>query len=157
MDILRWTGSGSFDAEVVGESYYQTDLKRIAGDEKRKRVVARLICETDNPHDKNAVRVEISGKTVGHLSRGLAPVHRRKLAEMKRGGAVVECEAVAVTGKDGVVGVYLDLPVDDEDEPIAIAPAQKARPRLSKRQSLWLAVFAITGILCCCLAAFPKK
>jgi len=130
--VIRWTGSGDYDVSVVGESYYQANLKPIAGDVKRKKAIARLICEKNNPHDANAVKVEINGASVGHLSRDLAPVHRSKLQELKQPGAIVECEAVVVTGQDGSIGVYLDLPFDEDDEDaledVAAPIVKKASP-----------------------------
>lgn len=116
MNVIRWLGTGSYDVEVVGESFYQAALGPIAGDVKRKKTIAQLVCESDNKYDKNAVRVEISGATVGHLSRGMAVAHRQKLESDKQRGAVVECEAVVVTGRDGSRGVYLDLPIEEADE-----------------------------------------
>ncbi len=165
--VLTWKGPGAFQEEIVGESHYQPALKRLAGGEKRQPATARLICESNNPHDANAVRVEISGQTVGHLPRDEAPAHRKRLAALQQAGAIVECDAVIVTGRDGLISVYLDLPIDeaadedeseeDNDESIAIAPVQKARRQLSRRQQLWAAFFLVTGLMCCCLALIPKK
>ncbi len=165
--VLTWKGPGAFQEEIVGESHYQPALKRLAGGEKRQPATARLICESNNPHDANAVRVEIFGQTVGHLPRDEAPAYRRRLAALQQSGAIVECDAVIVTGWDGLIGVYLDLPIDESaeeeddeeiiDEPIAIAPVQKARRQLSRRQQLWLAFFIVAGFLYCCFALFPRK
>lgn len=113
--VLRLTGVGSYEVDVVGESYYQDALKQIANGERRRRVVAQLVCEKDNPHDTQAVKVLIEGATIGHLSRDMARVHRRQLREAQQPEASAECEAVVVTGKDGVSGVYLDLPYDEDD------------------------------------------
>lgn len=114
--MLRWHGDGSFDGAVVGESHYQKDLKKLAGGERRKPATARLVCEKDNPYDRQAVKVEISGKTIGHLSSDEARAHRRKLKTMKQEGAMVECDAVIVTGREGLCGVYLDLPSDENEK-----------------------------------------
>ena len=35
----------------------------------QRNIEAQLIPEPKNPHDKNAVRVEIAGQTVGYLSK----------------------------------------------------------------------------------------
>jgi hypothetical protein len=47
---------------------------------------ARLVPERNNPHDSNAVRVEIDGHTVAHLSRANAIAYRlaagSKIAEL---------------------------------------------------------------------------
>ena len=130
--VLRWSGDGDFPAGVVGESHYQKDLKRLAGGERRKQTTARLICESNNEYDPKAVRVEIDGKTVGHLSREDARAHRKKLAALSQAGAIVEVPAVIVTGSEGVCGVYLDLPFDEDDdealEDVAAPIVKKASP-----------------------------
>jgi hypothetical protein len=134
-NVLRLSGTGAYQDEVVGESHYQKDLKRLAGKERRKNVAARLTCEDDNPYDKKAVRVSIEGKTVGYLPKEEARPYRQQLAAMGQAGATVECEAVIVTGKDGACGVYLDLPfVDDEDDDPIVKPIPAAtqNPRAAR-------------------------
>lgn len=107
--IIRWQGDGTFDQEVVGESHYQEALRKLAGGERRKHTTAQLICESNNPHDKLAVRVEIDGKTIGHLSSNEARAHRALLKGGGQGGAIVELPAVIVTGESNVCGVYLSV------------------------------------------------
>jgi len=109
-NVLKWKGDGAFQDEVVGESHYQADLGQMATG-KRTRVTASLVCEPNNPYDKNAVRVEIEGKLVGHLPRERAKFHRQRLARLNEIGSAVECDAVIATGPDGVSGVFLDLPL----------------------------------------------
>lgn len=64
---------GSYPMDVVGESYYQAALTKIAGGHNRHghelEVVAHLVREPMNAQDKNAVRVEISGQKVGFIAR----------------------------------------------------------------------------------------
>lgn len=107
--VIRWQGDGTFDQEVVGESHYQEDLRRLAGGERRQQTTARLVCESNNQHDALAVRVEIGGKTIGHLSRNDARQFRVLLKAGRSEGAIVELPAVIVTGRDGVCGVYLSV------------------------------------------------
>lgn len=107
--IIRWQGDGTFDQEVVGESHYQEALRKLAGGERRKHTTAQLICESDNPHDKLSVRVEIGGQTIGHLSSNDARAHRALLQAGGQGGAIVELPAVIVTGSSNVCGVYLSV------------------------------------------------
>lgn len=150
---LHWSDGGAFDGEIVGESNYQKDLKRLAGGERRKQTTARLVCESNNPYDKQAVKVEIGGKTVGHLSREDARAHRRKLESMKAASAIVETPAVIVTGSEGVCGVYLDLPEEDDDEPgpaaRAAAPARQ-KPFVQRYfvlLSVAAAIMLLSGVL----------
>jgi hypothetical protein len=67
---------GSRLVNVAGESHYQDALRAIAGasDEPQVRhaTEAALVPEPDNPHDPNAVRVEIDGRYVGYLPRAEA-------------------------------------------------------------------------------------
>lgn len=66
-------GDGSYSFDIVGESYYQEELKRIAGPKQEKgkalECEALIIHESDNPHDRNACAVIIDGRKVGHLSK----------------------------------------------------------------------------------------
>lgn len=79
--------------EVVGESFHADEIRslfpaRIPPDGQELFLRAALIPEPENPHDRNAVRVAVAGRPVGHLSREdarlfhpvfAALVHRRLL------------------------------------------------------------------------------
>lgn len=131
MGLLSWLGgsgspkvvdlrpAGSFATDVVGESYCQQQLSRICGgkveDGYQKQVTAVLIPDNENPHDSNAVRVEVDGLKVGHLSRGDAVTFRTKMAKAGHPNASGRCEALINGGWDrgggdaGHFGVKLDL------------------------------------------------
>lgn len=106
--------SGDEYFEIVGESFYQQNLLKIAGEKTTNGVEhyceAELIPELNNPHDENAVAVFISGLKVGHLSRDDAFVCRHAIGNM-----IGNCDAVIVGGWDrgpsrqGHFGVKLDL------------------------------------------------
>lgn len=94
--------------EVVGESRYQDSLtrsyKRHGGDGHDLKVTAAIVPEDANPHDPNAVRVEIDGRTVGYLPRELAPDYRGTIG--KQPGS---CSAKIVGGfvrDDGTQASY---------------------------------------------------
>ncbi|MEQ1209325.1 hypothetical protein [Acinetobacter pittii] len=59
--------------DIVGEQSYQANLRKIAGPKQEKskyvEVMARVVSEPFNAYDKNAVKIEINGLTVGYLSR----------------------------------------------------------------------------------------
>ncbi|MFJ1518394.1 hypothetical protein ACG59Z_00635 [Acinetobacter sp. ABJ_C1_1] len=59
--------------DIVGEQSYQANLKKIAGPKQERskyvEVMARVVSEPFNAYDKNAIKIEISGLTVGYLSR----------------------------------------------------------------------------------------
>lgn len=124
IEVIALKGDGSYAVEVVGESHYQSALEAIAGgrtaDSARVHADAVLILEDDNKYDPGAVRVEISGKTVGHLSREDAPAYRARLAAMGKPAARGMCHARIVGGWDrgegerGNYGVYLDVELNDE-------------------------------------------
>lgn len=58
---------------IVGEQSYQANLRKIAGPKQERskyvEVMARVVSEPFNAYDKNAVKIEINGLTVGYLSR----------------------------------------------------------------------------------------
>ncbi|WP_273035967.1 HIRAN domain-containing protein [Massilia timonae] len=124
-EIPQITGPGRFAIDVAGESYYTESFAAICGprceDGVDLEVRARLILQDDNPHDKQAVRVEIQGHPVGHLPREVARDFRRAV----RYGQLsiyetFECAAIIRGGWDrgngdaGHYGVRLDLPQDDD-------------------------------------------
>lgn len=122
-----WVGSGVTDGdletEVVGESFYRDDIIRYLNtlprlQWKRGRCVEvfRLVAETDNAHDSNAVRVDTqTGMTVGYLARDVAPEWS---AFIQRQDDIVECGGAFLWDRedkrprisnDVPVGVRLDL------------------------------------------------
>ncbi len=114
-------GPGTYRLPVVGESNYQNHLERICGKRKRDgedRIIdAILVLEDTNPHDKNAVRIEIRGMTVGYLSRDHAMQYRKKLKRAGHPKIKGTCSANIRGGWDrggddkGYYGVWLDIPM----------------------------------------------
>lgn len=136
---MKLNGSGRFDQGVVGEQHYQDALIKIAGpystERRRIRCEAVLYLQPDNPHDRNAVRVEIDGSMVGYIHREQAPLLRRQLQQIGvADGQRVTVDAIIGGGLIGQrYGVYLDFDLPDEpqiDTPLN-APSQPAPP--SKR------------------------
>lgn len=113
------TGDGSFSFDIVGESHYQDAIEFVAGGRSdasaRIRKIAMLVPESDNPHDTNAVRVDIEGRRVGYLSRGDAVRYRNLLKKKGLAGLAMTVDALIVGGWDrgngdrGLFGVKLDL------------------------------------------------
>ncbi len=110
---------GTFAVEVVGESNYQQALETICGGRSRdgaeEHITATLVLEDSNPHDKNAVRVDIAGNTVGYLSRPDARSYRQRLKQNGDDSSKQTCRALIRGGWDrgrndrGNFGVRLDL------------------------------------------------
>lgn len=117
--LTHWESLNEFEFEIVGESFYQSELAALAspyddthlGDTTFKAV---LVPDDNNRHDKLAVRVDINGLTVGHLSKDDARSFRRRLSSKKILGAVTSCDAIITGGfmqRDGSkahFGVKLD-------------------------------------------------
>jgi hypothetical protein len=96
---------------VVGTSHYQDALlelaPRKADEQVRRDAVAELVPEPGNPHDPNAISVQIEGRLVGYLSRD-ENTRWRDIAP-------VSCEA-KIAGREGTegLGVFLRLPTPTE-------------------------------------------
>ena len=108
---LELTGSGQFAIDVVGESHYQQALAAIVAKPRfaQKTCDAVLIMEDENPHDSNAVRVEINRQVVGYLPRKTAIVFRQAIAENGFGHVESVCRAQIRGGGDAYYGVWLDI------------------------------------------------
>lgn len=89
---------------VAGTKHYQSALKALAGDHGNTRVelycVAHLVPDSSNAHDDEAIRVDIDGHTVGHLSREEARSYRKRLARKKMRPEATQCAAKIWGGFD---------------------------------------------------------
>ena len=105
---------------VAGESHYQDALHAICGDPGdegvRREAEADLVPEPSNPHDPNAVRVEIGERLVGYLPRDEAVAYAPLIREITDRGRTPACESL-VSGRGGVIGVFLRLPDPVESTP----------------------------------------
>jgi hypothetical protein len=108
--------SSVFDVIVVGVSFYQEALAKICDNRYEEGfemlVQAEIVPEEGNPYDSNAVRIEIGGETVGHLSRQNALKWRGKMKSEGISEAVT-CPAKITWDRNafatGSYGVWLDL------------------------------------------------
>jgi hypothetical protein len=122
---LSPTSTGTFNVAVVGVYFHQEILQKICGNKREEGVPiykqAMLVPENDNPEDANAVRVDIEGETVGHLSRRNATLWRSKMISENRSGVVMRpAEIVWDKGyvAEGSYGVLLDLDLSLPDSKI---------------------------------------
>lgn len=115
---FAWPPTGHFITDVVGESFSQPQLRHLAGnhgDESVNRQMTAVLVPYSNPHDDMAVRVEINGYAVGHLSRTDARMYRKKLADSGQGLNAASCDAlinggfIMHGGSRAHYGVRLDL------------------------------------------------
>lgn len=105
------TGSG---LEVVGESFYQRNLRAIVAGTKGyiKHPCSAALCLDDgNEHDALAVAVYVQGVQVGHLSRESARKHRRRLKAKGVPKADVSVPALICGGSSRKpdYGVWIDI------------------------------------------------
>lgn len=100
---------GDVSLSVVGESFYQTSLRKLAHEpQERVRIDIRaaLIAETDNHYDPDAISVWIEGLQVGHLSRDDAHTYRPGLLALEQ----AHREGIALRGDivgAEMLGVFL--------------------------------------------------
>jgi hypothetical protein len=112
-------GDGGFALSVVGESHYRHNFDRICGktaDGANNVIVTAVsICERDNRHDPDSVRVDVDGLPVGDLSRAMAKKYRKRLADHQLDERRRSCRAMIRGGWDrggddrGEYGIRLDL------------------------------------------------
>jgi hypothetical protein len=76
--------SGNFSSSIAGESHYFDAISRATHRRTGEHVMlAEIIREPENKYDSNAVRVEIKGRTVGHIPREDAPSFHELLGYAK--------------------------------------------------------------------------
>jgi len=98
------------DLEIVGESYRQDALQRLwRGPDFT--YTANMVPEANNPHDPNAVRVEVEGTQVGYLSRATAKAYRNRMGD---GACQVPVHFVK-GGSEGTIGVFAGRSQLDRD------------------------------------------
>lgn len=108
-------GTGDFDVNAVGESHCEGALLKLAGVRRSKaeiefRTLVTLVCEPDNPYDKNAVAVMgAAGRRLAYLCREDAEECCERIASWP---TPATCWAEIGGGhRDGrwIIGVRLDL------------------------------------------------
>ena len=111
---MPFVGNRDFAVKAVGESFYDGNLRELCGPaEDHMRQFAKtaiLTLENDNPYDRNAVRVDVDGLTVGHLSRNDAK--RFRAAYAGRVTTRLSCAALLISLRGNAAsdyGVRLDL------------------------------------------------
>ena len=95
-----------FHCAVRGESFYQDNIRRVALRGKH----VDLVPEPGNTHDKNAIRVDVDGRTIGYIPRESAKEAREH-----------QWKAVIATVNSGrlATGVVLGITGTCRDEPRA--------------------------------------
>ncbi len=137
---------GDRDLEVVGESFYQDNLWRLAlarpGEPVRVEITAVLVAEDDNPYDSNAIAVWIDGLRVGHLSRENACAYRPGLLAQQRAHRMPIALTGVITGgglRDdgpGRLGVFLRHDPEDFGLRLQSSPARESTVRTGSADAL---------------------
>jgi hypothetical protein len=119
-EVVVLIGAAKFEVEVRVEDHDQPAIEAICGPRRSQGVnrfeTARLLLEDKNPYDKNAVRVEIRGKTVGYLNPEEAVSCREQLSARGAPHGIGQCQALirggwlSSDGREGPYEVWLDLP-----------------------------------------------
>ena len=128
---------GSEDLQVVGESFHQENLWRVVGGHTDKYVrcpvTAVLVPEYANPHDPNAIAVQIMGLPVGHLPRELASLYRKGLVALQeKSGKPVALSGNIFGGgqrEDGIGNLGVFLTHDPADFGMVPAPTPEPSVR----------------------------
>lgn len=119
-EIVRFSSSyiEPYPLHVVGESHYRENLEKVSnylGEAEGINVddfIARLYFEDESSHNsRTAVRVEIDGLTIGHLSTLTASIYRFRLEQLGLGRIVGECYASIRGGFARRDGEYTDFSV----------------------------------------------
>jgi len=113
---IRGTKSCGFD--IVGESYYQRELRAIRNSNclaEYNDFEAYIVTEPDNPHDPNACAIYMEGYKVGYLARADAASYVQQIASQGVHG--ISCfklrgKLVGGFGARPNIGVLLNLPKD---------------------------------------------
>lgn len=116
--IPRIRGDGRFAVDVVGESFYRSNLHAMFGLRKgdaddTHECTAELRLDNNNPHDSQAVAVYIRDKQVGHLAKEMARDFRQAIQRDKLAAWSVFRVAAQVyipDTADDHYSVTLDLP-----------------------------------------------
>ena len=104
--ILREAGFliGDQPVDVVEEADYQDVLERLAGGRSRSgamsQVVALLSREPGHRHDKNAIRVDVDGETVGYIEKWNAKSIQPLMQKLEREGRPAWVRGTIVGGWD---------------------------------------------------------
>lgn len=108
---------GRTDLSVTGRTFYQDALRAVADEwraanpgtrQRLPRVTAALILDPQNLHDRNAVRVEVGGRLVGHLKREDAAAYQPLLRQLVARRQFPTCNGV-IRAMGGAGTLFMDL------------------------------------------------
>lgn len=129
--LPHWPATDLYPVRVVGVSFYRDAIWALADNPSGTLACvmccAHLVPYDDNSSDPNAVRVEIDGKVVGHLSRDFAVPYRSRLAQISLEARTTTCDGLITNGlsvPDRACNYTIELDLD-----IAGVASLKSLPR----------------------------
>lgn len=91
--VVRARRTGYASVDIVGESFHTKAISKVVkGKAGEHWKTATLVRDPKNRYDANAVRVDIGGRTVGHIAREEAVAYHSLLAAAERVGCTVEVD-----------------------------------------------------------------
>lgn len=103
----------NYQYEIVGEQSFQKNLEKIAGKKseisKSLEMMARVVSEPTNKFDKNAIKVEINGLTVGYISKNEAATVSKQAKNIDRRVPAIIVGGWSDKESEGSFGVKLCL------------------------------------------------
>lgn len=112
--MFHWPSAGDYEFEVVGESFYQNAIESIIKNKSNnihQEFVAVITPYSTNKYDDKAVKVEIDGLIVGHLSKEDARSFRRRLGTKKLTNQATAAKAMIIGGHNDKAGNKLSYGV----------------------------------------------
>lgn len=150
-------GDGTFPIEVIGESHYFKNLRKIAGpnddDDVEVITTGYLVPEPNNLNDPNAIRVDVDQLTVGHLPR---PAAAMLLPVLRRAGLVAVQVPVQITAFEGASNYSVWADGDLNEIPRMLAPKRQAPPATAPtaRREPSKAFYVVSGLLATAVTLF---
>lgn len=126
---IDYLGDGDFEMPVVGLPYHSDGVSGVADALEddgpgTHEMTAHLVREPRNPHDRNAIRVDVLGETVGYMPREYAAMLAPRLD--KAGNALeITCPVAVSLDRDGAVR-YMRLDIVHDEQAVAARDAAAA-------------------------------
>lgn len=87
-------GFGYHSVQVVGESRYLKNISQILGGREGEKItIATIVSEPENKFDKNAIRIDVDGLTVGYIAKEETDIFRPLLAHATSLGCELQASA----------------------------------------------------------------
>ena len=137
---LHWSPTGLFQLKIIGSHYYHENIAKIAKNPNGENALvfcsAILIPEDTNPHDKNAIKIQIEGTHVGYLSREDATRFRSYFKKFGLDIQTTTCDAVisaGITLQEKTYDYVIELDISPLPSPPTILTP--TYPRLDRRNT----------------------